>query len=130
MPSEHRIFIIQSMVLIIDGNSKIGAHVRNHLCYLTCLRHLITTKTVSNRTFSFFLLACATCSELSSIIRTLSEPLLLNVPYPRKRLFLAQLGLKLEEEKIWWKSGKKKNQRKQNVKKVYCFSLIFFFFCQ
>ena len=27
------------MVLIIYGNSEIGAHVRSNLCYLICLRH-------------------------------------------------------------------------------------------
>ena len=29
------------MVLLLDGNSEIGAHVRSNLCYLICLRHLI-----------------------------------------------------------------------------------------
>ena len=29
------------MVLTLDGNSEIGAHVRSNLCYLICLRHLI-----------------------------------------------------------------------------------------
>ena len=27
------------MVLILDGNPEIGAHVRSNLCYLICLRH-------------------------------------------------------------------------------------------
>ena len=31
---------IEGMVLILDGNLKIGAHVRSNLCYLICLRHL------------------------------------------------------------------------------------------
>ena len=30
-----------TMVLILDGNSELGAHVRSHLCYLICCRHLI-----------------------------------------------------------------------------------------
>ena len=30
-----------TMVLILDGNPEIGAHVRSNLCYLICLRHLI-----------------------------------------------------------------------------------------
>ena len=29
------------MVLILDGSSEIGAHVRMSLCYLICLRHSI-----------------------------------------------------------------------------------------
>ena len=27
------------MVLVLDGNSEIGAHVRSYLCYLICIRH-------------------------------------------------------------------------------------------
>ena len=34
------------MVLMFDGNSKICAHVRNNLCYLICLRHLISSRAV------------------------------------------------------------------------------------
>ena len=37
----------------VDANSEIGAHVRSKLCYLFCLRHLITPRAVTNR---FFLL--------------------------------------------------------------------------
>ena len=38
-------FIIQrTMVIISDGNSKIGAHVRSNLFYLICLRLLIRLK--------------------------------------------------------------------------------------
>ena len=37
------------MVLILDGNSEIGAQVRSNLCYLICLKHLIRNKAVSNR---------------------------------------------------------------------------------
>jgi len=40
------------MVLILDGNSEIGAHVRSKPCYLICLRHLIRSKAVSKRIFS------------------------------------------------------------------------------
>ena len=39
------------MVLIIDGNSEIGTHVRNNLCYLNCLRHLLRWRAVTNRIF-------------------------------------------------------------------------------
>ena len=30
-----------AMVVILDSNSKLGAHARSNLCYLICLRHLI-----------------------------------------------------------------------------------------
>ena len=28
-----------AMVLILDDNSEIGAHIKSNLCYLICLRH-------------------------------------------------------------------------------------------
>ena len=67
------------MVLIIDGNSEIGAHIKSKLCYLICIRHLIRPRTVSYRNFSFpvrpiFLNACAICPELVSNIRTMDIP--------------------------------------------------------
>ena len=40
------------MVLIIDGNSEKGAHVRSNLSYLICLRHLNRPRAVTNRIFS------------------------------------------------------------------------------
>ena len=33
---------IKNMVLILDGNSEISAHIRRNLCYLICLMHVIT----------------------------------------------------------------------------------------
>ena len=33
----------------LDGNSEIGAHVKNNLCYLICLRHLIKSRAVTNQ---------------------------------------------------------------------------------
>ena len=39
------------MVLILDGKSEIGAHVRSNLCYLSCLRHLIRSRAVINHIF-------------------------------------------------------------------------------
>ena len=39
----HSLYIV-SMVLILDGNSEIGAHVRSNLCYFICLRHLIRSR--------------------------------------------------------------------------------------
>ena len=38
-----------TMVLILDGNSDIGVHVRSNLCYLTCLRQLNRSRAVTNR---------------------------------------------------------------------------------
>ena len=39
------------MVLILDGNSAMNAHKRSNLCYLTCLKLLITSRAVTNRIF-------------------------------------------------------------------------------
>ena len=39
------------MVIILDGNSGIGAHVGNNLCYSICFRHFIRSKAVTNRIF-------------------------------------------------------------------------------
>ena len=62
-------------VLILDGNSEIGAHVRiNNLYNLICLRQLIRSRAVTNRIFfskrPIFLHVCVTCSELPSNMRT------------------------------------------------------------
>ena len=61
-----------SMVLILDGNSEIGAYVRVNICYLICLLQLLRASTVTNRIFSpkrpIILYACATCYELPSDI--------------------------------------------------------------
>ena len=40
-----------SMVLISDGNSVIGTHVRSNLCYLISFRPWITSRAVTNRIF-------------------------------------------------------------------------------
>ena len=61
------------MVLILYGNSLRGAHVRRNICYLTCTRHLITSRAVSQIGDFYpkrpiFLHACATCNELPSNI--------------------------------------------------------------
>ena len=70
-------FSPQDMVLILDGNSEKGAHVRSHLCYLICLMHLFRSITVINQMFfsekPIFHHACATCSELPSTIGTMSH---------------------------------------------------------
>ena len=39
------------MVLILDGNSLKGAHVRRNISYSTCSRHLITSRAVTIRVF-------------------------------------------------------------------------------
>ena len=39
------------MVLVLDGNSEISAHVWSNLCYLTCSRHLVRSRAVTNRIF-------------------------------------------------------------------------------
>ena len=40
--------VLAYMVTILDGNLEIGAHVRSHLCYLICLRHLLGSTAVTN----------------------------------------------------------------------------------
>ena len=40
---------VQIMVFILDGISCIGAHVRSKLCYLTCMRLLISSRADINR---------------------------------------------------------------------------------
>ena len=57
---------IGPMVLILDGNSEIGAHVRNNPFFLTRERHSIISrvaKSISPKR-PFFLHACPICSEL------------------------------------------------------------------
>ena len=39
---------IPNMVLILDGNSEIDAHVCRNLCYMICLRHLFNSKAIPN----------------------------------------------------------------------------------
>ena len=38
------------MVPLLDGNSEIGAQVRSNICYLNCIKHLIRSRAVTNRT--------------------------------------------------------------------------------
>ena len=64
------------MVLILNGNSEIGTHVRSNFCELICLRHLIISRAVMNWIFFFsaktyFLHACKPCSELPTNIAAL-----------------------------------------------------------
>ena len=69
-------YTVESMVLIVDGNSEIDAHVGSNLCYLICLRHSIRSKAVTNRIFLFektYFHACAACIELPSNISTMVE---------------------------------------------------------
>ena len=59
------------MVLILDGNSEIGAHVSSSL--LTCLRHLMSSRPVTKSDFfspkrPIFLYDRAPCFELPSNI--------------------------------------------------------------
>ena len=62
------------LVLISNGNSEIGAHVRSNLRFMICLRHWIRSRAVGvffSPKRSIFSLACATCNELQSDISTL-----------------------------------------------------------
>ena len=40
------------MVLLLDFNTEIGALVGSNFCYLICIRHLVTSKAVTNWIFS------------------------------------------------------------------------------
>ena len=68
---------IHTMVLILDGNSEIGAQVKSNFCYLIFLRHLVGSRVATNSiVFSkkaFFLHACAACSELPSNVSTIIQ---------------------------------------------------------
>ena len=59
----------RTMVLVLDGNSDIGAHVRAISCYLVCIRPLISPRAVIGRTLH----ACVTCYELGSNISTMAR---------------------------------------------------------
>ena len=66
------------MVLTSCGNSEIGAHVKNNICCLIFLMHLIRSRAVTNRIFfspirPIFLHACTKCSELPSYISTMDR---------------------------------------------------------
>ena len=60
---------IPCMVLILDGNSEIGAHVRSNLCYLIFLRHLIISRKSQIETELFMVL-----SSVSTICPRSSDP--------------------------------------------------------
>ena len=56
------------MVLILDGNSEIGAHVWSDIGYSIRLSHLFSARAITNL---ILLHTCATCSELPSNISTM-----------------------------------------------------------
>ena len=60
-----------SIVLILEGYSEIGTHVKSNLCCLICLSHLYRSKAVTN--LILFLYACATCLKLLSYISTMIQ---------------------------------------------------------
>ena len=55
------------MVLVLEDNSEIVAHVRSNLCNLICSRRLIRPRAQR----PIFLHACAACSELPSYMSTM-----------------------------------------------------------
>ena len=61
------------MVLILDGNSEIGAHLSSNLCYLICVRHLFRSRAVTNLINNRFdvIHTCVIRSELPSDISTM-----------------------------------------------------------
>ena len=67
---KNQVSVCGLMVLILDGNCEIGAHVRSNLCYLTYLRTLISSRVGTNRIFlseKTYIPSCVrTCSVLPS----------------------------------------------------------------
>ena len=65
--------LVNTRVLILDGNTEIVVQVRSNLSYLICFRHLISSR-IKNRFLpgkTFSLHGCATYSELPADIRTM-----------------------------------------------------------
>ena len=62
-------------MILLDGNSEIGAHVCSNLCYFICLGHFIRLSVVTNLFFlpkrPIILHSCATFSEEQSDISTM-----------------------------------------------------------
>ena len=79
---------MRAMVLILDGNSEIGAHVRNKLCF----RHLIRSRAVSNLISlpktPIYLHACATCSGFSPNISLMLWADILLIISKEKKIWL------------------------------------------
>ena len=70
------------IVLILDGNSEKGEHVKINLCYSTCLMHLLRSEAVTNWIFfsrkTYFLFhARASYSDLSPYKRAMCAALCL-----------------------------------------------------
>ena len=68
---------VESMLLILDGNSEIDAHIRGNHYYFIWLRHLMRSRGVTNQIFfsgKICLHACVTCFELPSNISTMLYP--------------------------------------------------------
>ena len=61
----------ESRVLTLDGNSEIGAHERINLCYLTCIRLLISSRAVTHRIFFYFPSCLRNMFALLSYISTM-----------------------------------------------------------
>ena len=55
------------VILILDGNSEMGAHVWSNLGYQICLRHLYTSKVTNKESFQkkkiIYFNICATYTE-------------------------------------------------------------------
>ena len=65
------------MVLILDVNSVIGAHVRREIGYLICLRYLFGARAVADWNFSqkrpVFLYKCATWFDIQSNVSSMFQ---------------------------------------------------------
>ena len=69
---------VRTMVLILDGNSEIGAYVRSQSRLYDLLKASDKIEN-SHKSYIFFLHGCATCSELPSIISTMAWSIILMI---------------------------------------------------
>ena len=68
---------VSNMVLVSDGNLGIGTNVKIDMFCLIWLRHSVSSKVITNRSFylkiPIYLHTCATCSELPSDVNTMAS---------------------------------------------------------
>ena len=57
---------ITIMLLILDNNSEMGAHIRSNICHLICLRHFFRSRAVTNSIF-FRQIHCFFCMQVEKI---------------------------------------------------------------
>ena len=71
-----KILRVNIMVLVLDGNSETGAHIRSTVCFLYLFKAFDWIESSHKADFfspkrPTFIYVCATCSELPSNMRTM-----------------------------------------------------------